>query len=125
MTDLVEHILAAVDGDLDKTVATWDERVALGVVMAAEGYPGSYSKGHAITGLTDAEDENTKVFHAGTSTDTEQAEIIKASGGRVLCVSSLGNTVRDAQNSAYAAASRISWQGSWYRTDIGHRAVDR
>ena len=124
-SDLVDHILHALDGDLDKTIATWDERVALGVVMAAEGYPGSYSKGHVIEGLEKAETENTKVFHAGTVTDSEKFGVIKASGGRVLCISALGNSIEDAQQNAYGSVKEISWQGSWYRTDIGHRALSR
>ena len=124
-SDLVEHILHAIDGTLDQSETCWDERVALGVVMAAEGYPDSYEKGHVINGLPDGETENTKVFHAGTTTDLNQSNAIVTSGGRVLCVSALGDDIKDAQQKSYDAVSQINWQGSWYRTDIGHRAIAR
>ena len=120
-SDLASLCLAAIDGTLDDVHADWDGRVALGVVMAAGGYPENYRKGDAITGL-DEEPADTKVFHAGT---TIQDGRTVTSGGRVLCVCALGNGVIAAQTAAYARVSGIQWQDAYYRTDIGYRAVAR
>ena len=121
-SDLVELCLAATEKRLTKVKAKWDERCALGVVMASGGYPGSYAKGHLIMGADKANSESCKVFHAGTKTD---GKIVVTAGGRVLCVSALGNTVAEAQKNAYDGVAKIQWQDCFYRTDIGYRAVAR
>jgi phosphoribosylamine--glycine ligase len=121
-SDLVDLIDAALDGKLDRVTAEWDTRPALGVVMAAAGYPGHYLKGDAITGLSAHDDPNAKVFHAGTALADGN---VVTSGGRVLCVTALGDTVHQAQARAYAALKPISWKGAQYRTDIGYRAIER
>jgi len=121
-SDLVELCNAALDKKLDQTSAKWDERVAMGVVIAAEGYPNSYSKGDVISGLGVGESNSAKIFHAGTQFDGTNTV---TAGGRVLCATALGNSVLDAQQNAYALAKEISWNGAWYRNDIGHRAISR
>jgi phosphoribosylamine--glycine ligase len=121
-TDLIELCLAAVEGRLGQVRAEWDPRAALGVVMAAGGYPGSYRKGDVIRGLPLEEGENVKVFHAGTK--FEGADVV-TNGGRVLCVTALGPTVSRAQSKAYEAVRQIHWDGVYFRTDIGYRAVAR
>ena len=121
-SDLVAHCLAALEGTLDRETADWDPRAALGVVLAASGYPGSYPKGDVITGLPAGEETAQKVFHAGTA---ERDGQVVTAGGRVLCATALGATVRDAQRHAYALADRIHWQGMTLRRDIGYRAVAR
>jgi phosphoribosylamine--glycine ligase len=120
-SDLVELCQAALEGRLDQVGADWDPRCALGVVLAAGGYPGSYRKGDVIEGLP-ADTPDTKVFHAGTA---EQDGKIVTSGGRVLCVVALGDTVAEAQRKAYAVVEQIHWEGMVYRTDIGYRAIER
>ena len=102
--------------------AEWDPRPAVGVVLAAGGYPGSYDKGHVIEGLEGDWPASTKVFHAGTRQD---GAAITTQGGRVLCVSALGDSIRDAIDAAYAGVDCISWQDMVYRRDIGWRAIDR
>ncbi len=121
-SDLVALIAAALRGQLDKMTIDWDPRVALGVVMASGGYPGSYSKGYVISGLTSNDDDSQKVFHAGT---TERDGQIVTEGGRVLCVTALGETVTSAQTKAYELAQRINWKDVYYRRDIGYRAIAR
>lgn len=121
-SDLVELVELALDGSLDQARVDWDPRVALGVVMASCGYPGGYRKGDVIRGLPDHEADDAKVFHAGTN---ERDGEIVTSGGRVLCATALGDTVADAQRRAYALAEAIRWNGVYYRTDIGHRAIAR
>ncbi len=121
-SDLVEMCLAALDGSLDKIQAEWDERAALGVVMAAGGYPEGYRKGERISGLPDMELEGFKVFHAGTKLEDGQ---VVTSGGRVLCATALGASVSEAKDRAYDLANKITWDNVYYRTDIGHRAVAR
>jgi phosphoribosylamine---glycine ligase len=114
---------AAIDGRLDKVEADWDRRVALGVVLAAHGYPEDPRKGDAITGLPLPDDElDFHVFHAGT---TVAGGRIVTAGGRVLCVTALGDTVRAAQKRAYEVADGIRFDGMQLRTDIGHRAIRR
>jgi phosphoribosylamine--glycine ligase len=112
---------AALDKGLDRIEAQWDARTALGVVMAAEGYPGTYRKGDVIMGLP-ADAIDCKVFHAGTA---EQGGRVVTQGGRVLCVTALGKTVQDAATRAYATVERIQWPGAQYRRDIGARALAR
>ncbi len=121
-SDLVELCLAALGGRLDQARAEWDPRVALGVVMAAGGYPDAYEKDHAIEGLIGLDAPDLKVFHAGTRLDRDR---ILTSGGRVLCVTALGETAQAAQDRAYAAVRKIRWQDAYCRTDIGYRAVAR
>ncbi|RDX37817.1 phosphoribosylamine--glycine ligase [Kangiella sp. HD9-110m-PIT-SAG07] len=123
-SDLVALCLTAIDGKLDTTEADWDPRAAIGVVMAAGGYPESYPKGDVISGLEAVNDINTigKVFHAGTA---EKDGNIVTSGGRVVCVVALGDNVTQAQQKAYQAVDKISWDKVYYRTDIGHRAIAR
>ena len=121
-SDLVGLCLAALDKRLDGVKAEWDSRASLGVVMAAGGYPETYRKGDAISGLPEKEEEGLKVFHAGTI--IKDGKVV-TNGGRVLCATALGNTVSEAQKRAYALAGRISWDGIYYRTDIGYRAVER
>ena len=121
-SDLVELCLAACEGRLDQSSADWDPRVALGVVMAAGGYPGDYAKGRPIDGLAGLDGLDLKVFHAGTERRDDQ---IVTNGGRVLCVTALGGSVRAAQERAYQALHQIHWQDAYFRTDIGHRAIAR
>ncbi|MDX1347224.1 MAG: phosphoribosylamine--glycine ligase [Thiomicrorhabdus chilensis] len=122
-SDLVELCLAAIDGKLDTVSAQWDSRAALGVVMAAGGYPDTYRKADVISGLQNADAEDLKVFHAGTALN-EKDEVI-TSGGRVLCVTALGENVTQAQKRAYEGVKAISWDEVYFRTDIGHRAIRR
>ena len=121
-SDLVELCLAALDKRLEHSEIDWDERACLGVVMAAGGYPESYSKGDEISGLPDNEQEDTKIFHAGT--ELRDGKVV-TSGGRVLCATALGSTVSEAWKKAYELAKQISWNNVYYRTDIGYRAVKR
>lgn len=121
-SDLVALCEAALNGHLDQIQAEWDRRAALGVVMAAEGYPGPYRKGDAIMGLPQGEADGIKLFHAGT---TEKDGQIVTNGGRVLCATALGDTVAEAHALAYSLVRRVYWQGVYYRTDIGYRAIAR
>ncbi|QGX90264.1 phosphoribosylamine--glycine ligase [Tatumella sp. TA1] len=121
-SDLVELCLAGSTGRLDQVDSVWDERAALGVVIAAGGYPDAYRKGDIIKGLPQNDNNNTKVFHAGTALSGDE---VKTIGGRVLCVTALGTTIADAQRAAYQLASQIQWEGSFYRHDIGYRAISR
>jgi len=120
-SDLVALCEAALDGKLDRVTAQWDPRAALGVVLAAEGYPGTVTKGDVIAALP-ADTAECKIFHAGTR---EENGTLRTSGGRVLCVTALGRRVAEAQRHAYAMIDKISWRGMFYRTDIGYRAVAR
>ena len=120
-SDLTVLCEAALDQTLDSTAVDWDERACVGVVMAAGGYPESYRKGDLINGL-DATLPDTKVFHAGTSLDHGA---VATSGGRVLCVCALGDTVKHAQALAYRRVESITWDAVYYRTDIGYRAIAR
>ena len=121
-SDLVELCEAALAGKLDNYHAVWDPRFALGVVMVAEGYPGDYARGDQISGLKQAQSDNIKVFHAGTRQDEDH---IVTDGGRVLCVTALGETIREAQDLAYQTVNTINWRGAAWRPDIGWRAVKR
>lgn len=119
-SDLVDLLAAAVDGKLEQVELQWDRRTALGVVMAAHGYPLQPRKGDAITGLP-PEADDAMVFHAGTQLDEDGT--LRVSGGRVLCVTALADSVRQAQQRAYDVARGIHFDGAQYRRDIGHRAV--
>ena len=121
-SDLLELLQLALDGSLNQAQVEWDPRAALGVVMAAGGYPGGYEKGHSIEGLPMTEGENFKVFHAGTRMENDR---VVTSGGRVLCVVGLGDTVAAARDVAYEIAHGIRWKDCFYRRDIGHRALAR
>ena len=121
-SDLPDLCLAAVNGKLDQMSAQWDSRPAIGVVLAAGGYPDSYSKGHVISGLDTADDVAYRVFHAGTA--LENGEVV-TSGGRVLCVCALAGSVAEAAQAAYAGCEDIQWDGAFYRSDIGYRAINR
>jgi len=121
-SDLIDLCLQALDHKLDNTSINWDARTSLGVVLAAGGYPDSYNKGDAISGLDGTETESTKVFHAGTA---EKDDAVVTSGGRVLCVCALGNSVTEAQQKAYEVVRKIDWDNVYYRTDIGYRAIER
>lgn len=121
-SDLVELIEAANREELDQTSIEFDPRAAVGVVLAASGYPGSYPKGDAISGLQVNYPEGEKVFHAGTKQDGEH---VVTAGGRVLCATALGHTVTEAQKRAYSLVKDIHWDGVEYRTDIAYRAIAR
>lgn len=120
-SDPVALFLAALAGRLDTVEVEWDPRPALGVVLAAGGYPGDYRKGRVISGLTGAHPAESKVFHAGTALDADN-QVVTA-GGRVLCACALGEDVLAAQKLAYDTASAIHWEGMFMRPDIGYRAV--
>ena len=119
-SDLAELCMATLKTALNKATISWSEQAALGVVLAAGGYPDDYDKGDTITGLQAAENDDCKVFHAGTSTaDTE----VHTNGGRVLCVTALGDDIGAAKAKAYAGVKQINWPGMQYRTEIGARAL--
>ena len=120
-SDLTVLIDAALDQCLDQQSPEWDPRVALGVVMAAGGYPEKYRKGDPITGLPNKLPEHLKVFHAGTRLDNDN---VVTDGGRVLCAVALGDTVSQAQADAYELVGQIDWPDAYYRRDIGYRAID-
>ncbi len=136
LSDLPALCLAATEGRLGREKAQWDSRACLGVVMAAEGYPGSYAKGFPISGLDSAFPQHVKVFQAGTallesdltvtslSINAQSEADIVTSGGRVLCVCALGETVAEAQREAYRACGQIAWEGAFTRNDIGYRAIE-
>ncbi len=121
-SDLPELCLAALDGSLDKHSASWDSRCAVGVVLAAGGYPESYNKGDVISGLDKNQSDSRKVFHAGTR--LEESAVV-TNGGRVLCATALGETVSAAQASAYELVKQINWDKVYYRADIAYRAIAR
>ncbi|MEE3653025.1 MULTISPECIES: phosphoribosylamine--glycine ligase [unclassified Brenneria] len=121
-SDLIELCLAACEGKLNEKDSLWDERPSLGVVLAAGGYPGDYHHGDVISGLPRQDAKDGKVFHAGTALNGMN---VVTNGGRVLCVTALGNTVADAQKRAYELAAEIQWQGCFCRKDIGYRAIER
>ena len=121
-SDLIELCLAAINGKLNTVKSNWDRRPALGVVMAAGGYPGEYNTQDTIIGLPNESTPYCKVFHAGTS--FEKGHVL-TNGGRVLCVTALGNTVLEAQQRAYQQVDKIHWHGCFYRRDIGYRAIER
>jgi phosphoribosylamine--glycine ligase len=120
-SDLADLCEAALEDRLANAIPQWDPRIALGVVLASGGYPGSYAKGQPISGLENENiNKNNKILHCGTA---NQDGAIVANGGRVLCVCALGETVRDAQQEAYARVAAVNWDGMFYRRDIGYRAI--
>jgi len=121
-SDLTELCEAALAGRLDQVSAVWDRRAALGIVMAAEGYPEHVRTGDVIEGLPRAAALPGKIFHAGTRLDGER---VLTSGGRVLCAVGLGEDVAAAQRQAYTLAAAVHWKGVQYRRDIGFRAIGR
>lgn len=121
-SDFVDLLEAALDQRLDQVTAEWDSRAAVGVVLAAGGYPEAYAKGAVIRGLDKAARLEGKVFHAGTA---DQDGTVVTNGGRVLCAVGLGQTVTEAQAQAYQLVRAIHWDQVYYRTDIGHRAIAR
>ena len=123
-SDLVCHCQAALSGDLDKQRTDWDSRPAVGVVLAAGGYPGSYRTGDIISGLPSDSSgaADAKVFHAGTA---QNGDAIVTSGGRVICATAMGGSVSEAQQNAYRLASIIHWDDVYSRDDIAWRAIER
>jgi len=121
-SDLVQHCLAALNQTLDREQAHWDERPAVGVVLAAGGYPASYGKGFPISGLGQPLESHQKIFHAGT---TEKDGAVVTNGGRVLCATALGETVSQAQAEAYKVLHNIQWDNVYFRNDIAYRAIAR
>jgi phosphoribosylamine--glycine ligase len=121
-SDLVDLCAAALKGELKNREIEWDDRAALGVVMASKGYPESATKGEVISGLKTNTDEDTKIFHAGTM---EKNDEIVTAGGRVLCVTALGKNVCEAQKKAYSEVAKIQCDGMFFRKDIGYRAINR
>jgi phosphoribosylamine--glycine ligase len=120
-SSIVELCEAALRGELDKTTAKWDPRPSIGVVMAAGGYPGDYKKGDVIS-LPASLPADSKIFHAGTALNGDD---VVTAGGRVLCVTALGETVTDAQARAYELLKQVSWKDAYFRTDIAYRAIAR
>jgi len=122
-SDLATLCFAAIDKTLASCSTQWDSRAAVGVVLAAGGYPNSYRKGDTISGLPTTENGAEKVFHAGTLLSTDN--VLSTNGGRVLCATALGNTVAEAQQKAYKLTHNIEWDDVYYRDDIAYRAIDR
>ena len=121
-SDLVQHCLAALDQSLDGEQAIWDQRSAVGVVLAAGGYPAAYNKGYEISGLDQTMGSHQKIFHAGTA---EKNSAIVTNGGRVLCATALGATVSEEQAEAYKVLHQIHWDDVYFRNDIAYRAIAR
>ena len=121
-SSLVWLCLAGAKGELDSVQPQWDSRTALGVVMAAGGYPADYRKGDLITGIDDANGDSCKVFHAGTQLEGND---VLTNGGRVLCVTALGESAGAAQKAAYEGVAKVQWKDVYNRTDIGYRAILR
>ena len=120
-SNLAQLCLAATKGELDTMRAKWNPQSALGVVLASAGYPFEYQTGNAIQ-LPEQSSPSQKVFHAGTHLDDG---VLVNSGGRVLCATALGDTITEASSEAYALVSEINWKGSYFRTDIGYKAIQK
>jgi phosphoribosylamine--glycine ligase len=121
-SDLVRLCLQCFDGTLGEQPIEWDPRATVGVVMASRGYPDAYEKGKVISGLDRVKGEDVKVFHAGTR--LVNGDVV-TDGGRVLCAVGRGDSVAAARANAYGAVQRVTWDGAFWRTDIGYRAVAR
>ena len=119
-SDLVALCQATLQQELQHYSIEWDSRFALGVVLAMEGYPGDYAKGAVISGLEPPLHADQKIFHAGTEIKDNR---VITTGGRVLCITGMGNSLEQAQQNAYSAVNKIDWPGKYYRKDIGHRAL--
>ena len=117
-SNLAQLCLLATQGKLDVNHIEWDERVSLGVVLAANGYPNDYKKGEKI--IVPADSGDAKIFHAGTKLESNN---IVSNGGRVLCATALGSSIQEAQKRAYELVDRVDWHGAYYRTDIGFKAL--
>ena len=117
-SNLAKLCLLGANGSLANAAAEWDSRFSLGVVMAARGYPNAYQKGELIT--LPINSSSSKVFHSGTILDNEK---LLSNGGRVLCATSLGKDLKDAQNRAYELVNKVKWDGSYFRTDIGFKGL--
>ena len=127
-SDLAELCLTAIEGELDSAVIRWSRQHSIGVVMAAGGYPQSYNKGDVISGLSEANTPSCKVFHAGTILDentTNNSKQVLTNGGRVLCITALGDDIAQAQKKAYEQLAKVQWKDAYFRTDIGYRAIER
>ena len=122
-SDLINLCFEAAEGKLVESEIVWDERVSLGVVMAAGGYPNNYDKGFEISGLLEDETEDLKIFHAGTSLNKEDK--VGTNGGRVLCVTALGSNTKEAKEKAYQRVKSIKWEKAYFRRDIGYSALNR
>lgn len=122
-SDLVELCLAATKGRLNEKNVIWDERCALGVVLASQGYPGEYERGHIISGLPYKERSEEKIFHSGTTLNEKNRVV--TSGGRVLCLTVLGDDILEARKRAYELTKNFKWAGCFFRKDIGYRAIER
>ena len=122
-SDLINLCFEATEEKLVESEIVWDERVSLGVVMAAGGYPNNYDKGFEISGLLEDETEDLKIFHAGTSLNKEDKVV--TNGGRVLCVTALGSNTKEAKEKAYQRVKSIKWEKAYFRRDIGYRALNR
>lgn len=123
-SDLAALCNAAIDEVLDQHNADWDPRASMGVVLAAGGYPGSYQKGLPISGIDAEKGSDWKIFHAGTQASAD-SESVLTSGGRVLCVTALGDDIAQARDACYRGVASIDWDGMQYRRDIGWRAIER
>jgi len=121
-SDIIDLCDTALDGNLDNAEAIWDTRAAVGIVLAAGGYPGSYDKGSIVKGLDGVDSDDAKIFHAGT---TQQGDDVVTNGGRVLCATALGHSVSEAQHQAYELSKKIHWDDMFCRSDIGYRAIAR
>lgn len=121
-SDIIDLCDTALDGNLDNAEAIWDTRAAVGIVLAAGGYPGGYDKGSIIKGLDGVDSDDAKIFHAGT---TQQGDDVVTNGGRVLCATALGHSVSEAQHQAYELSKKIHWDDMFCRSDIGYRAIAR
>ena len=119
-SDLVPLCLQALEGTLEKATIDWDPRFAVGVVLASDGYPGTYAKGKKISGLTNSTPPHCKIFHSGTKLLNDE---VVSDGGRVLCITALGDSLLEAQQQAYHCIQQISFEGVFYRHDIGHRGL--
>ena len=122
-SDLINLCFEATEEKLVESEIVWDERVSLGVVMAAGGYPNNYDKVFEISGLSEDETEDLKVFHAGTSLNKKDKVV--TNGGRVLCVTALGSNTKEAKEKAYQRVKSIKWEKAYFRRDIGYRALNR
>jgi phosphoribosylamine--glycine ligase len=122
-SDFLHLCQAALHGQLKDYQAQWDERPAVGVVLASRGYPGNYPTGSEVTGLDTPADQDSKVFHAGTRLDAEGR--VLTTGGRVFCATALGHSVAEARERAYQLADQVHWDARMMRRDIGYRAIIR